>query len=378
MIKEYKDKNGNKKYLFKVYLGTDFITGKQKRTTRRGFNTEREAKLAEAKLLMEVDEYGFAGNTNSSFKEVYELWLETYQTTVKESTYWKTKQIFEKHILPKFGKLKVKAITVAFVQKQLNAWAKEYTKYRTYLNYTSKVMKFAVNMSMINQNVCEKVILPKAKTKKRANNFYNKEQLQTFFKAWGNEENLMHQTYFRLLAYSGMRKGEALALKWSDLNLKDHTVTIDKTVTIGDKGLVIISETPKNSYSERTIDIDKETFKLLLKWRKEQKKLLLMDGFNALAPNQLMFSNQHNTAIHPSHIANVLKRFVNRHGLDAITPHGFRHTHCSLLLEAGVPIKEVQERLGHSDIKTTMNIYAHVTKKDEYDTGMKFADFIGK
>lgn len=188
----------------------------------------------------------------------------------------------------------------------------------------------------------------------------------------------MHQTYFRLLAYSGMRKGEALALKWSDLNLKDHTVTIDKTVTIGDKGLVIISETPKNSYSERTIYIDKETFKLLLKWRKEQKKLLLMDGFNALAPNQLMFSNQHNTAIHPSHIANVLKRFVNRHGLDAITPHGFRHTHCSLLLEAGVPIKEVQERLGHSDIKTTMNIYAHVTKKDEYDTGMKFADFIGK
>lgn len=101
-----------------------------------------------------------------------------------------------------------------------------------------------------------------------------------------------------------------------------------------------------------------------------------MDGYNALNTNQLIFSNSKNEAIHPAHISNVLKKFINNNGLDAITAHGFRHTHCSLLLEAGVAIKEVQERLGHSDIKTTMNIYAHVTKKDDHDTGMKFANFI--
>lgn len=376
MIKEYKLQDGTKKFMFVAYLGVDPLTGKQKRTTRRGFNTERDAKLAEAKLLTTVSENGFIEDTKTTFTEVYGLWLETYQTTVKESTYWKTQQIFEKHILPKFGKLKVKDIKVGYVQKQVNTWSKQYVKFRTYLNYTSKVMQFAVNMSLITFNVCDRVILPKPKVKKRANNFYNKEQLQAFFKAWDAKENMMHHAYFRLLAFSGMRKGEALALRWTDINLTNNTITIDKTVTIGENDLVIISETPKNTHSERTIEIDKETLILLSEWRKEQKKLLLMDGFNALNPEQLLFSNQDNKALHPSHISNVLKRFITLKGLDPITPHGFRHTHCSLLLEAGIPIKEVQERLGHSDIKTTMNIYAHVTKKEELETGSKFANFM--
>lgn len=376
MIKEYLDKNGNRKYLLKVYLGTDPVTGKQKHTTRRGFNSEREAKLAEARLLMEYDEHGFTGNNKATFKEVYELWLETYKTTVKESTWWKTTQIFENYILPNFGRMKIKDIKVAYVQKKLNAWANQYKKYSTFLNYTSQVMKFAVNMSMINQNVCEKVIMPKAKIKKRTNNYYNKLQLLQFMNAWEHDANLMHHVFFRLLAYSGMRKGEALALKWTDLNIIKGTVYIHEGVTIGYQGRVIISETPKNSHSERTIDLDRDTLSLLSKWRKEQKKLLLMDGYNALNTNQLIFSNSKNEAIHPAHISNVLKKFINNNGLDAITAHGFRHTHCSLLLEAGVAIKEVQERLGHSDIKTTMNIYAHVTKKDDHDTGMKFANFI--
>lgn len=376
MIKEYYKKDGTKQYMFVAYLGVDPLTGKQKRTTRRGFNTEREAKIAEAKLLTEISNNGFSQHSNSTFKAVYELWFETYQTTVKESTAWKTKQIFDKHILPAFGNIKIKDITVGHVQKTLNAWAKSYSKFRTFLNYTSKIFKFAINLSLLNYNVCDRVMLPKSKTKKKVNNYYNKEQLQAFFQAWEKEDNLMHQTYFRLLAYTGMRKSETLALKWTDLNLNDHTVSIDKTVTIGENDLVIISETPKNSHSERILDIDKETINLLSRWRKEQKKLLLMDGHNALNTEQLIFSNQNNEALHPCHVSNVLNRFIKRHALDAITPHGFRHTHCSLLLEAGVPIKEVQERLGHSDIKTTMNIYAHVTKKEELETGSKFANFM--
>lgn len=253
MIKEYKLQDGTKKYMFVAYLGVDPLTGKQKRTTRRGFESEREAKLAEARLLMEVDAHGFAGNNKATFNEVYELWLETYKTTVKESTWWKTVQIFENHILPNFGRLKVKNITVAYVQKQLNAWAKEYKKYSTFLNYTSQVMKFAANMSMVTNNVCEKVILPKAKTKKRSNNYYNKLQLNQFIKSWEKENKPMYHTFFRLLAYSGMRTGEALALRWTDLNFNQSTVTINKGVTIGNNGRVLVSETPKNSHSELSL-----------------------------------------------------------------------------------------------------------------------------
>lgn len=79
--------------------------------------------------------------------------------------------------------------------------------------------------------------------------------------------------------------------------------------------------------------------------------------------NQLVFSNENNGFMQPTKTRKWLKHILNNYNLPKITTHGFRHTHCSLLVEAGANIKEVQDRLGHSDIQTTMNIYAHVSKR---------------
>src|SRR5699024_9461902 len=98
MIKKYTKKDGSTAYMFVAYLDVDPITGKQKRTTRRGFKTKREAILAEAKLQTEIKENGFGvAPKKMTFKEVYQLWLPIYESTVKESPFQIQKNVIEKH-----------------------------------------------------------------------------------------------------------------------------------------------------------------------------------------------------------------------------------------------------------------------------------------
>lgn len=183
-------------------------------------------------------------------------------------------------------------------------------------------------------------------------------------------------TLFRILAFSGMRKGEALALTWNDINFKDGTVTISKTLTRGEGNRLII-QTPKTANSKRIISLDGQTLEILKQWRITQKKTYFMLGYNTMKKGQLVFSNQKNELLQPSVTRKYIVAVCEKYGLKQITTHGFRHTHCSLLFEAGASIKEVQDRLGHSDIKTTMNIYAHVTKNRKDETAQKFANYLG-
>lgn len=100
-------------------------------------------------------------------------------------------------------------------------------------------------------------------------------------------------------------------------------------------------------------------------------------GFNALNSDQYVFTrHQSNQLLRLEHPAERVKIYCSELNLEPIKVHGFRHTHCSLLFEAGVPIQDVQERLGHSDIQTTMNIYTHVTETSRNQSATKFANYV--
>lgn len=208
-------------------------------------------------------------------------------------------------------------------------------------------------------------------------NYYTKEELLLFLETLRSLDNQKAYTLFYLLSFSGMRKGEALALNWKDIDFKNKTVSINKALTRGYESKLYV-DTPKNKQSFRTISLDDSTIKVLKEWKINQKIELESNGF-IVENSQLIFSNSNNTLMNPQstrkHILQVLKK--NKE-LKYITTHGFRHTHCSLLFEAGASIKEVQERLGHSDVKTTMNIYTHVSKQIKVETANKFADYILK
>lgn len=142
--------------------------------------------------------------------------------------------------------------------------------------------------------------------------------------------------------------------------------------------LYVVLQVPKTTSSIRTIQLDDTTLKQLSMWQKEQKKLMILHGYNTSSPDQFIFVTKDNKLYYPQAVNDWLNWIYKKTPMELqITPHGFRHTHCSLLFESGASIKEVQERLGHKDIKTTMNIYAHVTPQSIKETGDRFANFMG-
>lgn len=381
MIKQYEKKDGTKAWLFKAYLGIDETTGKKIWTTRRGFATKKECQIAQNRLMVDVEENGFRKKTGENFEEMYKLWFEQYKRTVKESTWCKTAELFRLHILPKFRKFKLDKIKVPMCQKALNEWFVSFPGgYVKLKNYTANVLDYAISLEVIDQNPMKKVKIPQRKDEfeeAKDLNFYSKEELKTFLSAMKELPEKTAFMFFHLLAYTGMRKGEALALTWADINFKENTLSINKTLTRGDNARLIVLP-PKTRKSARTISIDPFTMGLLKQWRSQQKIDYMKFGFNTLKPEQLLFSNLSNEWIQPTRPRKWLLQVYKAHPeLKQITTHGLRHTHCSLLFEAGASIKEVQDRLGHNDVKVTMNIYAHVTQQKKEETALRFADFMG-
>ena len=160
-IKKYTKKDGSTAYMFQAYLGTDPNTGNRIRVTRQGFNTKKEASLAISRLKVDADEGSFIKSSNDTFQAVYDLWLEQYRNTVKESTLQKTMELFNNHILPAFGNMKMEKITVTFCQKKINEWFKFHSKYNVMKNYTSAVLKFAIRMDLIKNNPMDKITVPR-------------------------------------------------------------------------------------------------------------------------------------------------------------------------------------------------------------------------
>ena len=201
-------------------------------------------------------------------------------------------------------------------------------------------------------------------------NFYTREQLIHFLRCLENEKNFKAYALFRLLAFSGMRKGEALALTWNEINFKTNEIRISRALSRGTNNCLYVKSTKTGI--ARTIKMDQNTMSILKDWKRKQKQDYLILGYNTLSPKQLVFSKENNTYLQPTKTGKWIMQAQKKYQLDKITTHGLRDTHCSLLFEAGANIKEVQDCLGHTDVQTTMNIYAHVSKKAKKEAIQKF------
>ncbi|MDQ8229684.1 site-specific integrase [Enterococcus faecium] len=378
-FEQYKKKNGKKLWKFQTYLGVDPLTGKQVRTTRRGFKTKKEAQLALTKLQLEYENNGLNKSKELTFQEVYDLWIVNYEQTVKESSFVKTKEQFANHILPAFGALKINKISIDIAQKFANEKVKKFVLYREFINNASRICDYAIKLGYLQDNPFKKITVPKRKVSVHEEdtlNFFNKEELEIFLKSVEKKKDIRMYSFFRTLAFTGMRVGELLALTWKDIDFNDNYIKINKTLARG-KNRRLYVEQPKTKNSKRDIPVDDETMNILKKWRLEQRKWLLTLGINTLSKNQLVFSNQKNEYLQLSKPRKWLEVIIKQNNLKRITIHGLRHTHASLLLEAGANIKDVQERLGHSSIQITMDLYIHITDKRKEKTAAQFAKYIG-
>lgn len=277
-IESYTLKNGEKLYRFQVYIGVDPLTGKELRTTRSKFKTKKEAELALARLKLEIANGQYKKVQAETYREVYELWIKLYEKTVEESTFVKTTGIFRNHILPDMGDYKIDRINVDICQRHVDDWLEKLVNGDKTKSYASLVMRFAIQRGYIEKNPFELVDLPH-KSKRRSaksdkDKFYTKEQLREFLNSAEKHPNYKVYAFFRLLAYSGMRKGEALALTWEDIDFNDNEIDINKALGQG-KGQKLYSKPPKTGTS-RKIKMDEATMVILKEWKKKQQQTYLM------------------------------------------------------------------------------------------------------
>lgn len=379
MIKKYTTKNGETRYLFQTYLGIDPITNKERRTTRRGFKTIKEAKQAERNLLLDVEENGLPSNQSDgfqdpTFEELAQLWLENYKTTVKPSTFENVRSKVEKMTEEHFKELKLKKITVAYCQKVVIELSKSYVLYNHYLSVINRIFKYAVLMDILDSNPFDKVIKPKSRQIQRKGNFLTKEELKEFLKLAQTATLSYFFPLVHLMGYTGLRQGEALALKWSDIDFENKKITVNKTaVRIEGKQSL---QTPKTKNSKRVISIDPTTLSILKNWKKDQIKIYFKNGKHFEGDENFIFTNQRGEWVHIHNFIRYFKRFIADHKLKTITPHGLRHTHASLLFSAGVEPKNISDRLGHSTVQITLDLYTHISEEQRTDTVDKLLEYM--
>lgn len=364
-IIEYETKTGKKRYKFSIYVGKDSCTGKSiliRKSSLKSLKEAREAYL-KAKLAIETGEYKPLNERRLKISEVIEMWYKVYQPTVKESTFATTKRIVNEHVVKELGNIYLDKLSVIQCQKAVDKWFRDAPgTYKKYIFYTNDAIEYAIKLEIIDKNPMKNVVRPKVKNvHKEFTNFYSKEELQRFLQ-YAKSCNQKSYTFFRLLAYTGLRRGEALALKWSDIDFKENVVSVKRTLTKG-LGNKVIVQTPKTSSSYRKVAIDRNTASVLKEWKQEQRKQQIVININQ---DQVVFNRgKESIPLSDGCIVNWNNIISKQAKLRRITIHGFRHTNASLLFEAGVSMKDVQTRLGHKSVKTTMDIYTHVSKQHQ-------------
>lgn len=347
-IVKYKTKKGIR-YKFQAYLGLD-QNGKKRNVTRQGFPNYNEAKFEMDKLLSSgADTY--TKPKQMKLKDLYVLWKASYIESVKETTWRKSLPRIEKHILAHFSNAYVDSITTYSVQRWINQMYDSLIDYRKLINYFRNILKLGVAIDLIKSNPFDKAIVPKPKERKPKKNYYTRDELEQFLIA-AKQLNPKAYTYFLLLSSTGLREGEALALEWSDIDLKNEVINIDKTLVFIGHELKV--QSPKTHESIRKVPISDKLKKQLIEYHKINTNKLLFpsprDGYylNLTAPHWWI-SEIHK--INPS--------------LPEISNHGFRHTFATLFVEANPNLspKILQGLLGHTNVNFSLNVYSHLNKE---------------
>ncbi|HEP1277278.1 TPA: site-specific integrase [Streptococcus pyogenes] len=365
-ITEHKKKNGTIVYRASIYLGIDQMTGKRVKTSITG-RTRKEVNQ-KAKHA----QFDFLSNGSTikrkvvikTFKELSHLWLETYKLTVKPQTYDATVTRLNRHIMPTLDNMKVDKITASDIQMLINRLSKYYVNYTAVRSVIRKVLQQGVLLGLIDYNSARDIILPrKQPNAKKKVKFIDPSDLKSFLEHLETSQHKRYNLYFdavlyQLLLSTGLRIGEACALEWGDIDLENGTIAINKTYN---KNLKFLS-TAKTQSGNRVISVDKKTLRSLKLYQMRQRQLFNEVGARM---SEVVFATPTRKYFNASVRQSALDTRCKEAGIERFTFHAFRHTHASLLLNAGISYKELQYRLGHANISLTLDTYGHLSKDKE-------------
>ncbi len=339
--------------------------------------TEKQIKKElsrQATLFEEGVKTGQFMNGHIKFEAFADQWFKQIELegNLKPLTIDKYKKMRER-TYKAIGHLKMTDINRIHIQRFINGLADEGTNKLTngglstktqkgYLGFVSDVFNYAISCNIVSSNPCRYVNTIKTESRERV--VFTLEESQTFLEKLEQAEP-RYKAMFTLALYSGMRHGELLGLKWSDIDFSNRIVTINRiALYTTEKGHFF--GTPKTKSSQRSLKLPSAVIDMLLDYKKVQSCHRLTMG-DKWQNNNLVFPNDYGGIMHQSISRRWLQTFCKDNGLPIVNVHGLRHANASLLISSGADVKTVSSTLGHSQTSTTLDIYAHsfATKQAE-------------
>ena len=356
-VYEEKDKKKHtkdgRKWYYRVYY-TDMY-GNRKQKESKLYKTKLDAKEAESEFLIKI-KTNDETDLNISFETVFYEWLQYKKQLVKHPTYYDISTNLKKHVLPVFKDFKLHSIKA----NNLFLWKEKMEKesnisgesINTTISYFKEILEYARINYDFDIKVCNK--LQKNKLSKRKDitndsewNYWTYEEFNRFIES---VDEGLDRTMYIFLYYTGLRIGEALSLKWKNLNLEKKTLSVVDNLTRSEKGGFEITD-PKTSNSIRVIDLDDELVELLKEHYENEKQI-----YNF---NNSMFVFGNIRYIPPTSFRRRLYKNIEKSNIKKISPHGFRHSHVSLLIHLGCDSREVAQRVGDT-VQMVEKTYYHM------------------
>ena len=332
---------------------------------------------ATAMIQSFIEKYSYLEKSDHPSKMVdyLAMWKELRKGEVAETTYDGYHTYIDRHLIPYFSNLNlnIQDITAGHIfdyvnylsgdggRKDNKIGGQSNTSIRKIISILRQVFDYAVLYGDIKVNPALQVPMPKkVNNKDKRQVFLTAEDAQRMLDAFRNEE-LGPIVYVTL--YYGLRKSEALGLRWQAVDFEANTITINHTVV--SNGHIVRKDSTKSYCSNRTFQLLPDVKDVLLKLKDQQEnyKKRLDSGYHN---NDYIFKNPNGIPYRPDSLTRSFKRALARHGLPQMRYHDLRHSTASILVDKGWDINDIKEWLGHADISTTANIYAHISHRKKF------------
>jgi integrase len=363
-------KRGNR-YAVRLCLGRG-PDGKRVYRWHSGYATKRAAQQARTELLGALDRSSYVPPDKTTVADyLLGQWLPAVQTRVRPGTWVEYRRKVETHLLPAIGQIPLHQLTTAM----LNALYQQLLAHRVgartvqYVHATiRKALNDAVRWGLLVRNPALHAAPPTPPSPELST--WTAEELHQFLESVRGERLY---TAWRLIALTGMRRGEVLGLRWADLDLDAGWLSVRHTLVVVDNQIRVSQ--PKTARGRRRIALDPATITALRAHHKTQAAERLAAG-PAWPTSDLVFTRQDGAPLHPEYVRRRFDRRVARARLPRIRLHDLRHTHATLALQAGVHPKVISERLGHATVAITLDIYSHAIPALQQDAAVIVADLV--
>lgn len=356
--------------------------GRRQQKWHGGFRTRKEAEAERAKIVNDLNSGTYVRPHSITFGEyITEQWLPSMRSQLKPSTFNSYQCNLELHVLPSLGSRKLRDITPQLLNelysKMLatgnNRGGGLSPKTVRYVHTTiHKALHDAVDLQLLATNPAERAKPPRvrgvATTELR---FWTPEQLAMFLDLIRNERLY---AAFHLAAMTGMRRAEICGLRWGDIDWESKSISVRHTLL--SVSYKLEQSTPK-SHRARVVNLDEATVDVLSDHQDQQKANKELWGTN-YSDKGYVFARENGEPTHPDILTQKFDRLVAKSGLPRIRLHDLRHTHATIGLRAGIPVKVMSERLGHESPAFTLKQYAHVIPGMQAEAAQQIASLISR